>query len=69
VINVFDPEKVVITGDGLDLIDIAGPTVFDEVEAIRASEGGPVPIEVQPFEFTEWARGGAVLGIRSTLDF
>jgi hypothetical protein len=29
----------------------------------------PVPLDVQPFEFTEWARAGAVLAIRSLLRF
>lgn len=69
VINGFDPEKVVLTGDGLAVWELAEPRIRSAIEAVRLPSPHPVPLEVQPFEFTEWARAGAVLAIRTVLDF
>ncbi len=69
VLNGLDPEKVVLTGDGLALMDISGDVVMHTIDAVRLPSDRPVPLDVQPFEFTEWARAGAVVAIRSLLRF
>jgi predicted NBD/HSP70 family sugar kinase len=69
VINGLDPEKIVLTGDGLAVMDIAGDEVMSTIEAVRLPSDRPIPLDVQPFEFTEWARAGAVVAIRSLLRF
>ncbi len=69
VANAFDPEKIILTGDGLAVWEFARPEVLQAIDATL--HGGPEPIEldVQPFEFTEWARAAAVVGIRKALQF
>lgn len=69
VLNGLDPEKIVLTGDGLALMDISGDEVMRTIEAVRLPSERPIPLDVQPFEFTEWARAGAVVAIRSLLRF
>lgn len=69
VLNGLDPEKIVLTGDGLALMELQGETVMQTIEATRVPSALPAPLDVQPFEFTEWARAGAVLAIRSLLRF
>lgn len=69
VLNGLDPEKIVLTGDGLALMDISGDEVMRTIEAVRLPSDRPIPLDVQPFEFTEWARAGAVVAIRSLLRF
>lgn len=67
IVNVIDPAKVILTGDGLPVY----PLARDEVHAAIASTVGsgppPVDLDVQPFDFDEWARGGAVCAIRHVL--
>lgn len=69
IINGLDPEKIVLTGDGLAVMDISGDEVLRSIEAVRLPSELPLPLDVQPFEFTEWARAGAVVAIRSLLRF
>jgi predicted NBD/HSP70 family sugar kinase len=69
VANALDPEKIVLAGDGLVVMELAGREVHAMIERALAP-GVPAPVvDVQPFEFDEWARGGAVLGIRTMLRF
>ena len=69
VANALDPEKIVLAGDGLVVMELAGDEVRTTIEQARAP-GIPAPaLDVQPFQFDEWARGGAVLGIRTMLRF
>ena len=64
---IADPSAIVLTGDGLPVYDLARPAVDDALRAALAPYDEPVTIEVQPFEFSEWARAGAVLAIRRLL--
>ena len=69
IINALDPEKIVLTGDGLAVMDISGDEVMRAIDATRLPSDLPIPLDVQPFEFTEWARAGAVVAIRRLLRF
>ena len=69
VLNGLDPEKIVLTGDGLAVMDLAGDIVLQTLEAVSLPSSLPAPLDIQPFEFTEWARAGAVVAIRSLLRF
>lgn len=69
VLNGLDPEKVVLTGDGLAVIELAGDTMLRSLDEVRLPSEQPAPLDIQPFEFTEWARAGAVVAIRSLLRF
>jgi predicted NBD/HSP70 family sugar kinase len=69
VANALDPEKIVLAGDGLVVMELAGDEVHSAIRHALAP-GIPAPaLDVQPFQFDEWARGGAVLGIRTMLRF
>lgn len=69
VANALDPEKIVLTGDGLPLMELAGDVVHSVIEQVRAPGVPPIALDVQPFAFDEWARAGAVVGIRTALHF
>ncbi|MBF4627552.1 ROK family transcriptional regulator [Curtobacterium flaccumfaciens] len=66
-VHVADPSAIVLTGDGLPVYDLARATVDESMRAALAPYTEPVTVEVQPFEFSEWARAGAVLAIRRLL--
>ncbi|WP_129790211.1 ROK family transcriptional regulator [Promicromonospora panici] len=69
VANALDPEKIVLAGDGLVVMELAGDEVRATAERALAP-GIPAPaLDVQPFQFDEWARGGAVVGLRTMLRF
>lgn len=69
ILNGLDPEKIVLTGEGLAVVELAGASIDRSIEDVRLPSEHPVPLDIQPFEFTEWARAGAVLAIRSVLHF
>ena len=66
-VHIADPAAIVLTGDGLPVYDLARATVDESMRAALAPYTEPVTVEVQPFEFSEWARAGAVLAIRRLL--
>jgi predicted NBD/HSP70 family sugar kinase len=66
-VHIADPSAVVLTGDGLPVYDLARATVDASLRSALAPYTEPVTVEVQPFEFSEWARAGAVLAIRRLL--
>ncbi|WP_275897974.1 hypothetical protein [Curtobacterium sp. 24E2] len=57
-VHIADPAAIVLTGDGLPVYDLARTTVDDSLRAALAPYRQPVTVEVQPFEFSEWARAG-----------
>lgn len=67
-VHIADPAAVVLTGDGLPVYDLARSTVDEALRAALAPYRQPVTVEVQPFEFSEWARAGAVVAIRQLLE-
>lgn len=69
ILNGLDPEKIVLTGEGLAVVELSRESIDRSIEAVRLPSEQPVPLDVQPFEFTEWARAGAVVAIRSVLHF
>jgi len=69
VINGLDPERVILTGDGLAVLELAGERVRRTLDLVRLPSDDPVQLDVLPFEFTEWARAGAVAAIRLVLRF
>lgn len=67
-VHIADPAAVVLTGDGLPVYDLARSTVDEALRAALAPYRQPVTVEVQPFEFSQWARAGAVVAIRQLLE-
>jgi predicted NBD/HSP70 family sugar kinase len=65
--NTMDPEKVVITGDGIAVTEFARAELHAAIAALRQPDDAPLDLDIEPFEFDEWARAGAVLAIREFL--
>jgi predicted NBD/HSP70 family sugar kinase len=62
--NLIDPELVILTGDGIGLLDVARPALDAALAENRKAPLGPLRIDVRPFPFTEWARGAAAVAVQ-----
>jgi predicted NBD/HSP70 family sugar kinase len=67
VANVIDPQKVLLTGDGLPLYEVASRLVHDGIEDTYEDDPDLIELDVRPFDFSEWARSGAALAIKETI--
>lgn len=65
--NLVDPHKVLLTGDGLALYEISSTRINDGIAATYEADPRLLDLDVQAFDFDEWARSGAALAIRATL--
>jgi predicted NBD/HSP70 family sugar kinase len=65
VANLVDPDLVILTGDGIGLVDVARAPLDAAMEASRDPAGPRVRVDVAPFAFTEWARGGAAVAVQA----
>jgi predicted NBD/HSP70 family sugar kinase len=65
--NLLDPQKIFLTGDGLPLYEVAQDRVWDGVLASYDDDPETIDLDVQPFDFSEWARSAAALAIRAVL--
>lgn len=62
--NFAMPQKIMLAGEGVGLMDVAGKTVEDTIRAHRHPLAGPVDLETRVSDFHDWARGAAVLAIQ-----
>jgi predicted NBD/HSP70 family sugar kinase len=62
--NLVDPELVILTGDGIGLVEVARPALDAAVAENRYKALAPARIDVRPFPFTEWARGAAAVAVQ-----
>ncbi|MFJ5262285.1 ROK family protein [Streptomyces sp. NPDC088387] len=62
--NFVMPQKILLAGEGVGLMDVAGKTVEETVRARRHPLAGPVALETKVSDFHDWARGAAVLAIQ-----
>jgi predicted NBD/HSP70 family sugar kinase len=62
--NFVMPQKILLAGEGVGLMDVAGDTVRQTIAAHRHPTAGPVPLETKVSDFHDWARGAAVLAIQ-----
>ncbi|MCR2799499.1 ROK family transcriptional regulator [Microbacterium sp. zg-Y818] len=69
VTNILDPQKIILTGDGLAVWDLAEEQIAAAIRSTLVVGSPPVAVDVQPFEFNEWARAAAVVGMRTILRF
>ena len=58
-----DPELVVVSGEGIAVVEAYRETFEKEVRGLRHWAAAPVPVLLRPFEFDEWARGAAALAL------
>ena len=62
--NFVLPQKILLAGEGVGLIDVAGKTVDDTLRAHRHPLAAPLDVETKVSDFHDWARGAAVLAIQ-----
>ena len=62
--NFAMPQKILLAGEGVGLMDVAGDTVRRTIAAQRHPMATPVVLETKVSDFHDWARGAAVLAIQ-----
>ncbi|WP_328752518.1 ROK family transcriptional regulator [Streptomyces sp. NBC_00285] len=62
--NFAMPQKILLAGEGVGLMDVAGKTVEDTIRAHRHPLATPIDVETKVSDFHDWARGAAVLAIQ-----
>ncbi|MEU3248013.1 MULTISPECIES: ROK family transcriptional regulator [unclassified Streptomyces] len=62
--NFAMPRKILLAGEGVGLVDVAGRVVEETVLAHRHPLADPVDLETKVSDFHDWARGAAVLAIQ-----
>ncbi|MEU9393364.1 ROK family transcriptional regulator [Streptomyces sp. NPDC048324] len=62
--NFVMPQKILLAGEGVGLMDVAGDTVRRTIDARRHPRATPVDLETKVSDFHDWARGAAVLAIQ-----
>ncbi|MGQ4405768.1 ROK family protein [Streptomyces hayashii] len=62
--NFVMPQKILLAGEGVGLMDVGGATVQAAVRAHRHPLAAPVTLETKVSDFHDWARGAAVPAIQ-----
>ncbi|OUD01608.1 ROK family transcriptional regulator [Streptomyces swartbergensis] len=62
--NFVMPQKILLAGEGVGLMDVAGKTVEETVRDNRHPLAAPVELETKVSDFHDWACGAAVLAIK-----
>ncbi|GHI03763.1 MarR family transcriptional regulator [Streptomyces cellostaticus] len=62
--NFAMPQKILLAGEGVGLMDVAGDTVREAIRGRRHPLAAPVSLETKVSDFHDWARGAAVLAIQ-----
>ncbi|MFF7311832.1 ROK family protein [Streptomyces sp. NPDC008137] len=62
--NFVMPQKILLAGEGVGLMDVAGDTVEEVIRDNRHPLAAPVDLETKVSDFHDWARGAAVLAIK-----
>jgi len=66
--NLLDPQKIVVTGDGLALWEISPAAIRHGIELSAERAPELLKVEAVPFEFEEWARAAGVLALQAAVD-
>ncbi len=62
--NFAMPQKILLAGEGVGLLDVAGAAVEEAILANRHPQADKVNLETKVSDFHDWARGAAVLAIQ-----
>ncbi|KFG06476.1 ROK family protein [Streptomyces scabiei] len=62
--NFVMPQKILLAGEGVGLMEVAREAVDEAVRAHRHPLAAPAPLETKVSDFHDWARGAAVLAIQ-----
>ncbi|WP_354637612.1 ROK family transcriptional regulator [Kitasatospora camelliae] len=64
-VNLFGPERVAVTGEGLDTYDLFGAHIQVAYTADAFRSAGRCRLTLRPLAWDDWARGAAVVGIQT----
>ncbi|MET7733521.1 ROK family transcriptional regulator [Streptomyces sp. NPDC005402] len=62
--NFAMPQKIMLAGEGVGLMEVAGKRVEDTIRSHRHPLATPIDLETRVSDFHDWARGAAVLAIQ-----
>ncbi|MFI8488974.1 ROK family transcriptional regulator [Streptomyces rubrogriseus] len=62
--NFVMPQKILLAGEGVGLMEVAGDAVAEAVRDNRHPRAAPVGLETRVSDFHDWARGAAVPAIQ-----
>lgn len=62
--NLTMPDKVIVTGDGIRLASVARDAMLTRLAEDRDPRAAPLDLDIQSFDFFEWARGAAAIAIQ-----
>ncbi|MFJ9907186.1 ROK family protein [Streptomyces sp. NPDC101152] len=62
--NFVLPQKILLAGEGVGLMDVAENTVRETIRSLRHPMAARVDLETKVSDFHDWARGAAVLAIQ-----
>ena len=63
-INMFDPEKVIITGEGRAVAEYIPAELQDSLRSRLDPDAKPLQFDVQPFQFSDYAWAAAISAIQ-----
>ncbi|MFB7586812.1 ROK family protein [Streptomyces sp. NPDC056169] len=64
-VNLVGPERVVVSGEGVDTYDLLGRHIQDAYAAQAFGAASRCPLSLRPLPWEEWARGGAAVAIQA----
>ena len=64
VANLAMPERIFLSGEGIELARVAWAAVQEGVQRDRDPAASPVDVVVQPYDSDQWARGAAAIAIQ-----
>ncbi|WP_246171740.1 ROK family transcriptional regulator [Microbacterium oryzae] len=67
VASLVDPQKIVLTGDGIPVVELGGDAMHRAIADRVDKDAVEVDLDVRTWDFSEWARAGAGLAIRALL--
>jgi predicted NBD/HSP70 family sugar kinase len=67
VANVIGPDRIVLSGEGIGMVEVAPEAIRQGIDEHIHWGASPFELDVQPFAFSEWARGAAAVAIQSLL--
>ncbi|MFE2883863.1 ROK family transcriptional regulator [Streptomyces graminifolii] len=65
VVNLFGPERVIISGEGLAAYDLFAEQIRDSFTAAAFGSAARCDVHTRPLPFDQWARGAAATAIQS----
>ncbi|GAA3939877.1 ROK family transcriptional regulator [Microbacterium soli] len=67
VVNLIDPEKIVLTGDGIAVHELGAAALREALAQRVDRDAAEVDVDVRLWDFSKWARAGAGIAIRAML--